>query len=220
MPQSSGPEYFLQSSVHMAWRDDDIVLLNIDTDEYACIVDGGSSILPGPKPGTVSVPDPTIALDMRRAGLLGQATPLSRRAPPRLPGQALGALDSVAILGTLHAGLSGLESKMRFSRSSFAELVAPPRYADKESLRATPMGRAARALTAFEAVHPWLPNTGECLQRAFMLRFHLQRSRVAADWVFGVRTWPFLAHCWIQIDDTVVGDTVERVRGFTPILVV
>lgn len=39
----------------------------------------------------------------------------------------------------------------------------------------------------------------------------------ALVWVFGVRTWPFAAHCWIQIGDLVVGDVLDRVRGYTPI---
>ncbi|NJO12382.1 MAG: lasso peptide biosynthesis B2 protein [Gammaproteobacteria bacterium] len=39
-------------------------------------------------------------------------------------------------------------------------------------------------------------------------------------WVFGVRTAPFQAHCWVQLGGLVLNDTVEHVRGFTPILVV
>jgi hypothetical protein len=37
--------------------------------------------------------------------------------------------------------------------------------------------------------------------------------------VFGVSMRPFHAHCWVQHEDTVVGDTLERVSEFTPILV-
>jgi hypothetical protein len=30
---------------------------------------------------------------------------------------------------------------------------------------------------------------------------------------------PFHAHCWVQHEDAVVGDTVEHVSQFTPIMV-
>jgi hypothetical protein len=35
-----------------------------------------------------------------------------------------------------------------------------------------------------------------------------------------VKLEPFGAHCWIQDDDTVLNDTVEVVRQYTPVLVV
>jgi hypothetical protein len=37
--------------------------------------------------------------------------------------------------------------------------------------------------------------------------------------VFGVCMRPFQAHCWVQHEDTVLGDTLERVSQFTPIMV-
>jgi hypothetical protein len=73
-------------------------------------------------------------------------------------------------------------------------------------------------LAAARRARPWLPFEGECLQRTFLLRYFLARSGVATDWVFGVRTWPFSAHCWLQIGDLVVGDRLERVQRFTPIM--
>jgi hypothetical protein len=43
---------------------------------------------------------------------------------------------------------------------------------------------------------------------------------VLGSWVFGVQTLPFGAHCWVQLGDTVINDTVEHVRGYTPIMMV
>jgi hypothetical protein len=37
--------------------------------------------------------------------------------------------------------------------------------------------------------------------------------------VFGVRTWPFHAHCWLQCDDVVLDDQADRVAAYAPILV-
>jgi hypothetical protein len=50
-----------------------------------------------------------------------------------------------------------------------------------------------------------------------LLEFLAARG-LAADWVFGVRTWPFSAHCWVQAGGIVLNDTVERVAPYRQIL--
>ena len=76
-----------------------------------------------------------------------------------------------------------------------------------------------RLAAIFQKLSPWLPMTGKCLVRSFVLRRFLQRSGVDADWVFGVRTWPFSAHCWLQLGDRALDDHAERLDASTPILV-
>jgi hypothetical protein len=39
------------------------------------------------------------------------------------------------------------------------------------------------------------------------------------DWIFGVRSEPFGAHCWVQENDWVLNDSVEYVSQFTPIMI-
>jgi hypothetical protein len=41
-----------------------------------------------------------------------------------------------------------------------------------------------------------------------------------ADWIIGVRTWPFMAHCWLQVGAVALDDDVERLAAYTPILAV
>jgi Transglutaminase-like superfamily len=60
----------------------------------------------------------------------------------------------------------------------------------------------------------------ECLFDSLALIEFLARHGVHPDWVFGVQTRPFAAHCWVQYGGTVFNDTVEHVSGFTPIMVV
>jgi hypothetical protein len=60
----------------------------------------------------------------------------------------------------------------------------------------------------------------ECLYDSLALIEFLARNGIYADWVFGVQTRPFAAHCWVQQGDTVFNDTVEHVSGYTPIMVV
>jgi Transglutaminase-like superfamily len=60
----------------------------------------------------------------------------------------------------------------------------------------------------------------ECLYDSLALIEFLARNGIYADWVFGVQTRPFAAHCWVQQGGTVFNDTVEHVSGYTPIMVV
>ncbi|MBB5745715.1 lasso peptide biosynthesis B2 protein [Brevundimonas variabilis] len=220
MPQALLDALFLHPDVHLAWCDDDIVILNVQADEYACVVDGGKMIRPGHSPGTVRVSDVLFAEEMLKAGLLCPHATNGRRSVPKMPPErALEASRSPRRRDLFGAAATGFRSKRQFVRSSMADLVSIPNLLTAQR-GCAPLDRAGEMLAAFQAVQPWLPDTGECLQRAFMLRSYLHASDITTDWVFGVRTWPFLAHCWIQIDDRVVGDTVERVSGFTPILVV
>ena len=48
----------------------------------------------------------------------------------------------------------------------------------------------------------------------------LAAEGIQPDWVFGVKTEPFDAHCWVQHGDVVLNDAPDRVRQYSPILVV
>jgi hypothetical protein len=71
---------------------------------------------------------------------------------------------------------------------------------------------------AFEAASPWLPWQGACLFRSFMLMRLLSWAGARdLQWVFGVKTWPFSAHCWVQQGDVVLSDYAENLPRFSPI---
>ena len=52
-----------------------------------------------------------------------------------------------------------------------------------------------------------------------MVQF-LGAEGIHPDWVFGVKTEPFDAHCWVQHGEVVLNDAPDRVRQYSPILVV
>ena len=118
---------------------------------------------------------------------------------------------------TLSAGFDLAVATLKFRGRSLAELVAAKPLVGEGSSPVEPV-RLVRWVGAARQARPWIPFEGECLQRSFLLRHVLARRGIAADWIFGVRTWPFAAHCWLQIDDLVVGDRLERVALYTPIL--
>ena len=61
--------------------------------------------------------------------------------------------------------------------------------------------------------------TDACLFNSLALLDYLALHGLHPKLVFGVRMPPFQAHCWVQHEDTVLGDTLERVSQFTPIMV-
>jgi hypothetical protein len=81
---------------------------------------------------------------------------------------------------------------------------------------------AARALvTAFLYLRPWFYTArNACLLDSLTLINFLSGHRFYPEWVFGVKTDPFYAHCWVQEGECVFNDTPDYVRGFSPILVV
>lgn len=205
---------FLADDVHLAWIDDDIVALDVEADAYACLVDAAGHIRPGDRPGAVRVTADASEI-LKRAGWLSSALSSPRRPLVRVRAEA--ARTAVPCRSIATALPHALWSTSAFRNRPLSALVAAARARRPAGAPADPVRAAVRA-TAFEAMRPWIPFEGDCLQRAWMLHHHLCVSGLDADWVFGVRTWPFLAHCWVQVGETVVGDSLDRVRGFTPIL--
>jgi len=203
--------------IHLATLDGDLIVLDVGNDRYDCLTDVGTLVSPDLN-GEVALEDGAIADALRQAGVGLDAQPRPLRptsTPPRreaTPSRAttsdiLGALLSLAAATAAYRGRSLSELvRFRFPKG----LKRPFLSLDEDALNTL--------LAAERKARPWVPFEGECLQRAFQLRYYLAGRGVATDWVFGVRTWPFAAHCWLQIDDLVVGDRLERVLRFTPIM--
>ncbi|WP_375713750.1 lasso peptide biosynthesis B2 protein [Sphingobium sp. BS19] len=61
--------------------------------------------------------------------------------------------------------------------------------------------------------------TNRCLARSLAM-FSLCRAHgIPVQFVIGVRSDPFAAHAWVQIDTAVLNDSTEQVNLYTPILV-
>jgi hypothetical protein len=89
--------------------------------------------------------------------------------------------------------------------------------------RAAPINveHARKLVEAFMHYRVFLfSSKNECLYDSLALLEYLARNGIYADWVFGVQTRPFAAHCWVQNSDIVFNDTIEHVSGYTPIMVV
>lgn len=70
---------------------------------------------------------------------------------------------------------------------------------------------------AFEQSDIVFGRSDRCLPRSVALVRRCVRAGFDPRLIFGVRVNPFAAHCWVQYDDTIVGDSLDVVGIYTPI---
>jgi hypothetical protein len=78
--------------------------------------------------------------------------------------------------------------------------------------------RVRRIVSASAAAALLLGSHDRCLIRALALHSACCRQGIRSRLVFGVRSGPFRAHCWVQLEDRVLVGDFEQVRLFTPIM--
>jgi hypothetical protein len=88
---------------------------------------------------------------------------------------------------------------------------------DRSSIDERDLGRLRGA---FERIATLFGEADECLPRSLAFRRLAFQRGHRPSLVIGVKIDPFGAHCWVQSGSRVDSDSVERVRLFTPILVV
>lgn len=213
----------LSEPVRAAMIDDDIVFLDIDADTYFCLpLPPGLARLDAAR---LDIADPLLVSELTAAGLAVAADP-ARPAPPPLPprpDRTARALIDTAVALEDHfrpAHLAALAKAVGAAhagrRKTFRQLLpAAPRTDERPDLQAL-----LADVSVWRRWSPWLPLDGVCLFRSGMLLAFLTALGHRPDWVFGVRTWPFRAHCWLQADDVVLDDEAERVCAYTPIMAV
>lgn len=202
--------------VYLARIDDDIVMLDLLADQYRCLLGAGDAFQIEAN-GQIIAADNDVADELKAVGIAVDR-PLSTLRPILIPAERELQLSRSSSLDEELRCIVALGfGALAFRGKSLVELIKTDPVALN---RARPFHEeefAALVGTARRA-RPWVPFEGECLQRSFQLRRFLGSQGAAVDWVFGVRTWPFAAHCWLQAGDLVVGDRLNRVGRFTPIM--
>jgi len=80
-----------------------------------------------------------------------------------------------------------------------------------------PIVSETRIAAAFHLLRQILPLDNHCLSRSIAISRMLRRFGHQATLVIGVQL-PIAAHCWVQCDDRLMADRVERIAAFEPIL--
>ncbi len=213
---------FLARNVHATEVEGDLVFLDLAADVYICLVDvAGVVRLEAGRSAHVS--NDLVAGQLVATGLLSEEGVLEDQV--NLPDPAR-ALEPALRSGTMtarrrwRAVAANLDAARAVERLDLVALVAEAARRPANDCANPATEALLNEAAAFRRLAPWLPRGGVCLMRSYQLLMHLRAGGHDAAWVFGVRTWPFEAHCWLQVGDTVLDDTLERVRGFTPIMVV
>jgi hypothetical protein len=80
---------------------------------------------------------------------------------------------------------------------------------------------AHRLTTIYLILQPtFFSGSNQCLRNSLTLLEFLARYGLYPTWAFGVRMNPWGAHSWVQEGPIVLNDTIESVRGYTPILTI
>lgn len=212
----------LAASIHAARLGDDMVLLDARGGQYYCLPEAADAFAPGPA-GRLVVMDSGLGDDLRTLNLTGD---LVASHGPDHPPIALADLPtmtpcSLSLLDRWDGLTSYGTMLRRYYGRPFGDLIDVARATRPISMRDPGVCDAlVERVAAFRKLLPWAPFPGVCLYRSFMLLVFLRRAGFDATWMFGVRTWPFEAHCWLQVEDTVLDDLAERVGSYTPILAV
>ncbi|HEX3365705.1 lasso peptide biosynthesis B2 protein [Phenylobacterium sp.] len=210
----------MRSDVHIVAMDDDLVLLDIRADRYVCIPGGAGAVSVG-RDGEVEFLHTGAAQLFHDAGFLagsdstwarledGPARPVRSwddgASPPRIGVRR--AVDMVSAASDSFLNYRGRSFGSILAHAARGARPGPPTITEDLLQRVRQFHR--------EAI--WIPTPGKCLARSFVLLSFLRRSGLDARWVIAVRTWPFAAHCWLQVEDMVLDDYPERVAAFAPI---
>ncbi|MBS0411493.1 MAG: lasso peptide biosynthesis B2 protein [Proteobacteria bacterium] len=214
----------LHPNTYVAAVGDDLVFLDVAQDEYFCLPAAAALIALDEDGVTVRKCDGELLDQLLGAGLVLRQSDVvtpADRTPLATPGRTdlLGDRQvKIRPADVARMALAAMRLYWHAPRGTLLSLVKaarPVRVAGPGPCREDPLDLARRC----EHLLPWIPFQGECLFRSFLTVTALRRAGVAVSWVFGVQTWPFRAHCWLQIGDVVVNDAAERVSGYVPIMV-
>lgn len=203
--------------VSIAAVDDDLVVLDLRNDAYYCLPDLALH-LARDADGQWTPESDAVTAGLLQTGLFqrGPSHPVTGPAPPVRSSRA--AADEPAPLSSKSGLLAVIARETwRVKGRSVRTLIA---RSPSLPVRTETSDIAIAEARLFDRWCAWIPGQGQCLYRAYLLRAYLASRGHGATWVFGVRTWPFSAHCWLQIDDLLLDDDLDRVGLYTPILAV
>ena len=210
----------LSPGVSAVRLDDEVVFLDLPRDAYTALREPERALHFDLGSNRLEILDAQLRSELLEAGLVVEAAS-SHATPflvaPRAASVSM-ALDACAIRDHAAFVASLAATLVRHRTRSLAGLVSWAR-------RSRPASRGElRDVERRAAVFARLMTSsliqGDCLFRSHLLLRFLRWGSCDADWVFGVRTWPFAAHCWLEREGLVLNDDAELLRAFQPILVV
>jgi hypothetical protein len=239
--------YFLSPHVHVCVAGKQVILLDLERDKYLAVAHPhpvGRWVRGWPSPQAAPAaavrdshappgpgPENGLLAKMISQGLLVTDPALGKEAEPVVADEPKVALVEYDVRARPHAGLKHLwnffaaytVAQWSLEHRPIKEVVRAARLRKKRTQGVSGLDIATiRGLvTAFVHLRPLFYTAREaCLLDSLTLTHFLARYGVFPTWVFGVKTDPFYAHCWVQQGDFVFNDSPDFIKGFSPILVV
>ncbi len=239
--------YFLSPHVHVCVAGKQVVLLDLEHDKYLSMATAspiGRWVRGWPAPpadSNASAEDPVspggsdadnrLLVKMIEQGLLVTDASIGKEASPVVAEPPeygmveydLNSRPSTTLEHLWRVCTAYTTAKWALRRRPIKEVVQAARVRKEQGARGGGLDlETVRPLvTAFVYLRPLFFTSKEaCLLDSLTLVNFLAGYGVFPEWVFGVKTDPFYAHCWVQQGSFVFNDTPDYIRGFSPILVV
>jgi hypothetical protein len=134
------------------------------------------------------------------------------------------AADEKLIIGPrlfLRFVIAAIRARLLLKHIAFETVVERVRSRSTLASSAVTEQKLAALVHVFATLRPFFFAAKDaCLFDALSLSEFLAAYDVFPNWVFGVQSRPFAAHCWLQLDGLVLNDTLDHVQRYTPIMVV
>ncbi len=235
--------YLLAPHVYSCVSGQHVVLMDLERDKYLAVVPAhrlarwvsgwpvGAQAADSPRDADAGT-DPLV-LQMLAHGMLVTDPRIGKPAAPVAsvrPQRSLVEFDldirpSVRAALLSRFGRSYLRARLSLKLRPIQSVVDAVRDRKaRRGSRGAPQADPARLrslVTAFTRLRPlFYTLRGACLLDSLTLLHFLSAEGIHPDWVFGVKTEPFDAHCWVQQGEVLLNDAPDRVRQYSPILIV
>lgn len=178
----------------------------------------------------------TFLEDLAAARILVEAPDLETRtviADIQRPSRS--AIEQASVTGDLRLGITTVSEVMATvwsthrqlkTRALKANLDKARTYRDRKvgphevATSTTLDGDLLQANRQFARARRYVPIEPVCLLDSLSLLRFLSRRGLSTNIVFGVTSEPFAAHCWVQVGDVVLNETLSDANAYTPIWIV
>lgn len=213
----------LADGIGIARFDQFVIVLDVHRDRYTRIGGSAALMLAAIDDGEMIDPDEPLVAALEEKGFVTSrascATPWLRPSDFLAPQvSALEGGSSHHSIGTREFGIviDCAASRWALRRQPLLQILC-----DLPPSRARPRGGDIVTLArAFDHGRRLAPFTPCCLPDTLAFVRYARRRGQFADIVFGVKCFPFEAHCWAQSGGMVLTDPLERVRRFVPMLAI
>lgn len=237
--------YLLSKHVFLCLKSDQVVILDVKRDRYYALDATRAQPLqalvlgwPAPKTVAPGLSEPTtdgaaaIAQVMVERGLLTTNHALGKVAAPLImdmPSETLleEQIQSRPVFRAKHVAsfvTASLAAACTLRWHSLERVVLDVmglRPGGTSSFSTYDFEATRRLVMVFDHLRPFAFSArNACLFDSLALLRFLAHYRTFPRWIFGVHTAPFAAHCWLQQGNTVLNDTADHVRTYTPIMAV